>query len=170
MTCGEEKRVAIDASVLINLAILDRVELLGWIDDYRFVVPLDVLKEIERPRQRRRVDDALAADHLETYELTGTALLGRRTALLGQKKIGPGEAACLALAVEKGWLVACDEKGPFLRLALRLLGEGRLLNTIGLFLLGIRQGYWSVPDADQAKDILAENKHRMKLRTFQDLL
>jgi predicted nucleic acid-binding protein len=87
-----------------------------------------------------------------------------------REDLDPGEAACLALATEEGCLVACDEKGFFRTLGRKLLGEGRILNTPGLFVLGIQHGYWSVADADRAKDVLAENRYRMKIRTFRDLL
>jgi len=165
---GEERKVAIDASVLINLAIADRLELLAALDAYRFVVPLEALAEIRRPEQRRRVDMALDAGHLQALELTDIPILRRRARFL--REMGPGEAACLALVAEEGWLVACDEKGVFRRTAIHLLGEGRLLNTVGLFVLGIRQGYWKVADADRAKDTLAQNRYHIKIRSFRDVL
>jgi len=165
---GEEKAVAIDASVLINLAVVDQLGLLAALDRYRFVVPLDALEEIERPEQRRRVDAAIAAAHLHIRELTSPAVLERRAGFL--QEMDPGESACLAVAIEEGWLVACDEKRVFRRRALEHLGEGRLLNTVGLFVLGIREVYLSVADADHAKDVLADNSFRVKFRSFEDLL
>ncbi len=168
MAGGESVTVAIDTSVLINLALVDRLDLLGAVDGHQFKVPLDVLVEVEHPEQRQKVKVAIASGHLKSYKLTGTDLLSRRAEFL--QDMGSGESACLALAVEKGWLVACDEKRLFRRIAIQILGQGRLLNTVGLFLLGIRQGYWSVEDADRAKDLLAANRYRVKLRTFRDLL
>lgn len=168
MAGGEEKAVVIDASVLINLAIIDRVDLLAALGSYRFVVPLDALEEVVQREQRRRVDAAITEGTLRTRKLSEPSILARRAEFLRQ--MDPGEAACLALALEEGWLVACDEKRVFRRLALELLGEGRLLNTIGLFVLGIRHGYWRVADADRAKDVLAENRFHVKLRSLGDLL
>jgi predicted nucleic acid-binding protein len=168
LTDGEKQTVAIDASVLINLAIVGRLDLLRKLGEYRFVVPLDALEEVERLAQRSRVDAALERGHLSRVELAEPRVLARRAALLTE--LGPGESACLALAAERGWLVACDEKRAFRRIALHLLGEGRLINTAGLFVLGIRWGYWTVADADRAKDVLADNRFQMKLETFGDLL
>lgn len=168
MTDGEKQTVAIDASVLINLAIVERLDLLRAPGEYRFVVPLDALEEVERPAQRSRVDAALERGHLSRVELAEPRVLARRAVLLTE--LGPGESACLALAAERGWLVACDERRAFRRIALRLLGEGRLINTAGLFVLGIRRGYWTVADADQAKDVLARNRFRLQFQSFEELV
>ena len=60
--------------------------------------------------------------------------------------MGKGESACIAIAEQREWLVASDERGRFLRIAKERLGEGRILNTPGLFVLGIRAGLLSVED------------------------
>lgn len=106
MAGGEEKAVVIDASVLINLAIIDRVDLLAALGSYRFVVPLDALEEVVQREQRRRVDAAITEGTLRTRKLSEPSILARRAEFLRQ--MDPGEAACLALALEEGWLVACD--------------------------------------------------------------
>ena len=58
--------------------------------------------------------------------------------------LGSGEAACLALALQRGWLVACDERRAFLREARNRLGDGRILNTAGIYVLSVRQGLLTV--------------------------
>ena len=67
-------------------------------------------------------------------------------------------------------MLASDEKRRFLREARRLLGNERLLNTPGLFLLGIEEDYWTVSDADRAKEILERNRFRMRFRSFHDVM
>lgn len=54
--------------------------------------------------------------------------------------MGKGEAACLAIAQARGWMVACDERGRFLRHVRERLGEGQILNTPGLLVLGLGTG------------------------------
>ena len=160
--------VLADTSVLVNLAIVDRLDLLGALSGFDFCVPEEVVDEVRRPEQRRLLDQALHAGHLERARLTGLPVLDHYREL--RHDLGPGEAACLALAYAEGWSVACDEKRFFRREARRLLGEGRLLNTPGLFVLAIRQGYWTVSEADQAKEILERNRFRMRFRSFDELM
>jgi hypothetical protein len=57
--------------VPINLTHVGRVELLGRLSGYTFVVTPDVLAEILRPDQKRQVDSALAVGVLRTEELSG---------------------------------------------------------------------------------------------------
>ena len=157
-----------DTSVLINLAILDRIGLLGALTQLRFVIPGEVLAEVTKPQQRRRVAKALEAGLLEEVALDEPEPLARFAALRKQMKLG--EAACLALAVAKGWLFACDEGRVVRRKATRLLGKNRLLNTPGLFLLGIRTGFWTVDQADEAKAVLEAHRYRLKFGSFWELI
>jgi predicted nucleic acid-binding protein len=160
--------VLADTSVLVNLAIVDRLDLLGALAGFDFRVPEEVVEEVRRPEQRELLDRALRAGHLDRSRLSGVPVLDHYREL--RHDLGPGEAACLALAYAEGWSVACDEKRFFRREARRLLGEGRLLNTPGLFVLGIRQRYWTVSEADQAKEVLERNRFRMRFRSFDELV
>jgi predicted nucleic acid-binding protein len=81
-----------------------------------------------------------------------------------------GEAACLALAVHRGALVASDEKRAFKREAETRLGPGRILNTPGLFLIGIRRGLLTVEEADDLKRALESKRFRMKFDSFRELI
>jgi hypothetical protein len=64
MAGDEELTIVLaDASVVVNLAIVDRVELLASLRDHRFLVPLEVIGEVER--QRGVLDAALPAIGLE---------------------------------------------------------------------------------------------------------
>jgi len=162
---GEETTIVLaDASVLVNLAIVDRFDLLGALPGLRFRVPEDVVAEVQR--QRHVLDRAFEAGHLDRTSLTGIAVLDHFAKLRHQ--LGPGEAACLALAHERGWSVASDERRWFRKEALRLLGEDRLLTTPDLFRLAIRHDYWTVSDADEAKEILERNRFRMRFASFSD--
>ena len=160
--------VLADTSVLLNLAIVDRLDLLGALSGFDFRVPEEVVEEVRRPELRELLDRALRARDLERARLTGIPALNHYREL--RHDLGPGEAACLALAYVEGWSVACDEKRFFRREARRLLGEGRLMNTPGLFVLGIRQRCWSISEADRAKEILERNRFRMRFRSFDELV
>lgn len=83
---------------------------------------------------------------------------------------GRGEAASLALAATRGFLVASDERKVFLRQARQRLGEGRIVNTPGLFVLAIQRGTLTVADADAAKAVLETRSFKMKFESFAELI
>lgn len=67
--------------------------------------------------------------------------------------MGMGEAAGLALAATKGCRIASDEKKHFRRRAVELIGEERIVRSVGLLLEAIRQGRVSVAEADEARAV-----------------
>lgn len=160
--------VLVDACVLINLAFTDRLGLLGSLPPFEFLAPGETLGEVLRPDLRLRVNHALASGWLREARLEDPASLTVYAEL--RRGLGAGESACIALAAERDGLVASDEKRVFLREARRCLGEGRVLNTPGLFLLALRRGLLSVAEADEAKLRLEEQRFRMAFASFQDLL
>lgn len=167
MVRGEERTIVLaDASVLVNLAIVDRLDLLAALRSHRFLVPEEAVEEVER--QRDLLDRALAAGHLASIRLTGIPSLDLFRDL--RHSLGPGESACLALAASNGWSVACDERRLFRRTALRLIGEERLLTTPDLFRLAIDSRYWTVSEADAAKEVLERNRFCMRFRSFHDVM
>lgn len=165
---GETRTAVMDTSVLINFAIVDRIGLLGSLESLRFVVPREVLAEVRRPEQRKRVRAALRDGALHEVALDQPSELALFAGF--RDKMGLGEAACLAIAVSRDWLFACDEGRIVRSEATKLLGPDGLLNTPGLFLLAIRRGCWTVDDADRAKAILEENRYRMRFGSFRELL
>jgi predicted nucleic acid-binding protein len=165
-TGGEQTIVLADTSVVVNLAIVDRLDLLAALAGYRFVVPQEVVREVVA--QREPLERARAAGHVREVELRGIAVLDHVREL--RHDLGAGEAACLALASAEGWSVACDEKRLFRRMALALIGESRLLTTPDLFYLAIQQRRWTIADADAAKAVLEQNRYRMRFGSFHDLM
>lgn len=160
--------VLVDANVLINLAQVDRLALLGGLPDLRFCAPSEVLAEVVRAREKALVETSLERGHLGEVCLDGIAELALFTEL--RRIMGLGEAACLALAVQRGALVASDEKRVFRREAEARLGPGRLLNTPGLFLLAIRREILTVEEADELKRELESKRFRMAFGSFGELL
>jgi predicted nucleic acid-binding protein len=166
---GEELTVVLaDTSVVINFAHIDRLSLFGALRGYRFRIPEEVAEEVRRPEQRSLLQQALDAGYLGEVRLTGVATLHSFNAL--RKILGPGEAACLALAAGNGWSVACDERGACRREALRLIGHDRLFTTPDLLALAIRQGLWTVDEADQAKQALEQNRFRMRFGSLDEFM
>lgn len=167
MSCRRIVRtVVVDASVLINVLILSRLDLLGTTPDLEFVVPSRVVHEITRPEQAAELSLSLASGVLS--EIEGYDSSEWQSYVNLRKDLGAGEAACLALAASREWLVACDERGRFRRRAEELLGKGRIVTTPGLIVLAIRAGLITVDEADQMKATLEQHRFRMPFDSFRE--
>ena len=160
--------VVVDTNVLINLIHVGQLPLLSALPGYEFVAPDDVVSEITDPRQRGVLAASLAAGHLRQETIAALHELACYADL--RVIMGRGEAACLALAESRGWLIASDEKRPLRREVDRRLGPGRLMTTPGVFVLGIRARAITVEEADQAKAVLEGHRFRMPFRSFRDVV
>jgi predicted nucleic acid-binding protein len=158
----------VDANVLINLAQVNRLDLLGALPDLEFWSPREALCEVLSEPQKTRVAECLQRGYLREMLLTEMEDLAVFVDL--RQIMGMGEAACIALAVRRGALVASDEKRAFRREAEARLGPGRILNTSGLLLLGIRRGILTVGEADEMKEALERLRFRMTFESFRELL
>lgn len=154
--------------MLINLIHVGRLDILGSLRGYEFIVPPEVEAEVSVPAQAAALASAFDAGHIARVSFTGTAELEVYAELVDV--IGKGEAACLAMAVVQGWLVASDERRTFLRLAGERLGPGRVVNTAGIFVLAIRAGLLSVEEADDDKRALEGRRFQMRFTSFRDVL
>ena len=163
-----ETIIVTDANILINLIHVERLELLGVLSAYRFVVPDHVAVEITIPEQQQQLQGALDRHDLAQESLTTPEELALYAEL--HRVMGQGEAACLALAESRGWLIASDERRRFRREVFARLGEGRLVTTAGLFVLAIRAGILTVEEADQMKAVLEQRRFRMTFASFRDVL
>lgn len=141
--------VVMDASVLINLLHVRRLDLCSSLHNLEFALVEEVRREITRPRQRALVEASIRLGELRLEALSAIEELERFAALRGI--MGAGEAASLALAQSRGWMIACDEQRAFLREARARLGEARILNTAGLFVRAIREDMLMAEHIDDAK-------------------
>lgn len=168
MTLDPGSIVITDTSVRINLSHTGHLLLLGRTAGSNFFIPDEVLAEVTRPDQREFVDAALAASAFTLASIQSTEELAGYAELL--QILGSGEAACLALAACRGRIVASDEKRVFLREARFRLGEGRVLNSAGLYLMWIQKKLLTVDEADQAKRTLEANRFKFSFTSFRELI
>jgi predicted nucleic acid-binding protein len=159
--------VLTDTNVLLNLAHVDRLDLLAAFADLEFCVPSEVLVEVRSPVASGLVSDCLQCGRLREVGMTELADLALFSEL--RQILGIGEAACLALAVGRTALIASDEKRAFRREVLQRLGPGRLLTTPGLLLLAIRRGMLTIDAADDLKLTLERHRFKMSFRSFNEL-
>ena len=160
--------VITDATVLINFFHIGQLPLLGKIARYQFVVPLDVVAEVDEPAQAAALAGALEEGYLTELVIEDPATLGLFAEL--RSLMGRGEAACLAAAATSNHSIASDEKRRFKRKTIELIGEERLLRTEDLILCAIRDGLVTVAEADAFKATLAANRYAMAFASFGDLL
>lgn len=160
--------VLTDTNILLNLAIVDRLDLLGVFPDLRFSAPRTVFDEVLSPRERTRVERAVACGLLPEIafdDIDTLALFSRLLRIMEQ-----GEAACLALAVQQGAWVASDEKRAFRREAERLLGPGSIVTTPGLIVLAIRRQILTLEEADSIKKLLEQRRFKMTFGSFAEVV
>lgn len=162
--------VITDANILINFIKIGRLDILQKLRMYAFYIPEEVYKEITYPAQRLVLDRALAQGWLSKTEITDLNEL--RSYARYKRQMGDGEAACLAIATRRQWIMACDEQRKKLisKEVQRVLGTGYLLNTPGILLKAIREGILTVSQADAIKCSLAQNRFVMSFASFQDLI
>lgn len=160
--------VVTDTNILINLIHIGRLDLLGKLPPYSFVVPEEVIKEVREPQQAQALQTAISARLLVEVQLADPAELKLYADLI--QILGSGEAACLSLAQCRHWLIASDEKKKFRRETLARLGAGRVLNTPGILSLAISGAIITVEDADRAKAVLEQHRFIMSFASFRDVL
>lgn len=159
--------VVTDANVLVNLCHIDYLCLCEHLSAYRFVIPEEVLDEITLPSQRRSIDRAIKLKSIGLVSIDNIQALDLFAHL--RRIMGKGEAACLAFAHYQGCYLASDEKRIFKRKAIELIGQTRILRTEDLILSAIREGLITATQADQFKQVLAQNKYIMKFGSFREL-
>ena len=160
--------VLTDTNILLNLAIVDRLDLLGVFPDLRFSSPRVVFDEVLSPRERSRVDRAIACGLLPEIAFDDIDTLALFSQLL--RIMEQGEAACLALAVQHGAWVASDERRAFRREAERLLGPGSVVTTPGLIVLAIRRKILTLEEADEIKRVLEQRRFKMTFGSFAEVV
>lgn len=98
----------------------------------------NVLMEISEGAQARLVKRTLATgllQRVEVVEMPELRLYGHL-----KMRLDDGEAATLAIAANRGGLVASDEKRRFLKEAERFLGKSRVVTTVDLAIQAISYG------------------------------
>jgi len=148
----ETRVVVVDATVVIHLAKAGRLDLLGALEGWDFVVPGQVVEEVTYAEQAAALAAALAAGHLRRETSTDLAEIALYAEL--RDRMGKGEAACLAMAASRGWLLASDDRGrAFRRLVGERIGIDRLIDTARIADAAREQGVLSPDDARQIREL-----------------
>lgn len=169
MITPETRRVVVtDTCVLINLIHVERLRLLGALPGYEFVIPEHVYEEVTDQEQRQALDEALGQGSLKKEHITDLTSIELYASLRGV--LGSGEAACIAMAVTQGWMIASDEGRLFRREAIARIGEDRLLTTVRLYVMAINAGVLTIEEADRDKVVLETRKFKVSFTSFRELV
>ena len=160
--------ICTDACVLINLAHVSRLDLLGQMRDMVFHVPGEVKHEVTEPDQVKKVEAAIKDGTLR--ELKIVALEELKLLADYVEKFGKGESACLAVAIQRRWIIATDETKDR-RLSREIAAKGiKVINTPGILLKAIRSEMLSVEAADLIKAELEARRFKMSFNSFRELI
>jgi predicted nucleic acid-binding protein len=100
---GDDGRLLVvaDSSFLINFLVLDRMDILAGLPQFRFHVVNHVSAEIRYEDQRRLFQAAMDSGVVTEIEITET----REILLYDELRrfLGDGESASLAVAVNRQW-------------------------------------------------------------------
>jgi predicted nucleic acid-binding protein len=167
--------VVADTSVLINFLRIDRMDLIAA-HPASFIATDHVATEITDtyPEQQARYAAALNAAQITEQRIDDPAELEIFLRLAAKGRLGAGERAAIAVALNRGCALAIDDSRAIRRaLQEAALGENALsiLRTQDIVVELIRKGVVSVEAADAIHVDWATN-HRFKLKivSFQDLL
>jgi predicted nucleic acid-binding protein len=160
--------VVADSSFLINFLALDRLDILAALRQFRFHVLDHVLAEIRYEEQRRRLEAGMqrkVVEPLEIEDLDEIRLYDEFRQVLGD-----GEAACLAVAVNRRWLLAADEKGRFQRELFGRLGESYLLNTLGALVTAVQVRVLTIGEGEELREQLRRHRFDTGSRPLNEFL
>ncbi len=167
--------VVADTSVLVNFLRINRMDLIGA-HPATFIATDHVVGEIADtyPEQQTRYAVALNAAQITEQRIDDPAELEIFLRLAAKGRLGAGERAAIAVALNRGCALAIDDSRAIRRaLQEAALGENALsiLRTQDIVVELIRKGVVSVEAADAIHVDWATN-HRFKLKivSFQDLL
>jgi predicted nucleic acid-binding protein len=145
----------VDATVIINLIKAGHLELLSALEGWRFSVPDQVAEEVSDPEQAAALARAFEAGHLRRDSSTDPEEIAAYADL--KRRMGKGEAACLAIAVTRGWTLASDDRGrAFRRLLRERIGEGGVIDTPEIARIAQSHGLISAEEADRIRAIARE--------------
>jgi len=165
--------VVSDTDVLINFLRVGRLDLLCRHADYRIVITEHVRGTMGAPgevtdnAQLSVLDAAVSSGELEETSLTDPFEIGLFASL--NVFLGRGEAAAIAVAASRGWVVATDDRRAG-RESQSRLGANRRLTTPGILLRCILNGHLTVAEADTIKGQLATRRFAVRFSSFGDLL
>lgn len=168
---GRDRRaldVVADSNLLINFVKLGRLDLLERLPRYTFWVPDHVRREVHRRWQRQSLVRALARGALQPLEIVNLAEIALYQGY--RHVVGDGESACLAVAVHRRWIIGTDEKRRVRSLVIEALGEGHILNTLGVLVRSFQAHLITQEESQRLLAQLSRIGFEVGFDSFEDTL
>lgn len=149
----ERTPVVCDTCVLITFMEVGRFDLLRRHGTYRFMITNHVREEITDQDQSAMLEEVLQSNDIAELELTSPDELTTYAHL--RAFLGKGEAASIAAAQCRGYVVACDELRRTRREILSRLGPDRLLTSSDIIKACVNNRMLSQHDGDELQSELS---------------
>ncbi len=155
-----------DSSTLLNFLFVGRFDLVQALG-YRVRIVDAVYEEIQTAR--KELDALIKKGELRTLSFEGAAYMSRLASLLN-RGLDTGEAFTVAAAIERGAMVAMDDR--------RAIKKSReespglvVITSPDIIVANIKRGYLTVETADEIKAVWGL-KHRfsLKFQSFKELI
>lgn len=159
--------IVADANILINFIRINALYLLEALPDKHFGITPAVYEEILQGRGRERIDEAIRKEAIGVYRVEGVdalRLFSRYT-----ETLGIGEASCLALVKERGWVLATDDR-QCRRLAEKEIGVDRITGTVDILSEAIESDLLTIAEADHLLVLLEQENFRVRFKSFREIL
>jgi len=140
--------VVLDTCVLISFAQVHRFDILQDLAGVEFLTTEHVLEEITDEKQREEIELQIRSGLISIQKLINPATIQMYFEM--RRYIGPGEASCIALAIENNWIVGSDDKKKVPGLVSEHIGDNHLITTKQLLRRAIDQ---VIIDSEEAEDI-----------------
>lgn len=168
---GPSSIVIADTSVLINFLAIDRLDLIER-HGCRFLITDHVRHEVldHYREQFARLKTALERGILEEITLTDQGEVDTFVRLTSAGSFGYGECSAIAVAIQRGWTLAIDDKRASKEAAARC-PTLNIITTQDLMVSMIEGGLLTVAEADAIKDEWETHyKFKLTIQSFSELL
>lgn len=163
-----------DSSVLLNFLNIDRMDLIGS-HQPRCAATQEVVAEIQYLHQKERLEKAIGHGHLEVIAVTDPreVELFARLSAGPVRRLGPGERSSIAVALNRGYPLAMDDKravGPAQVLAAAESKSLIVYGTQDICLRLIGSGHISIAQADIfLVEWRTQHRFNLPIRSFAEL-
>ncbi len=162
----ETPLLIVDASTLVNFLFVGRFDLVRDLGHQVRIVDA-VYEEIQA--ERKELDELIEQDHLRTMTLEGDAFLNRLTSLIN-RGLDTGEAFTVAAAIERGAIVAMDDRRA-IKKSREESPDLAVVTSTDIIVAGIKSARISVEAADGIKaEWSLKHRFNLKFQSFQELI
>ncbi len=155
-----------DASTLLNFLFVGRFDLIQALG-YRVRIVDAVYEEIQSAR--KELDELIEQDEIRKLSFEGDAYMNRLASLIN-RGLDTGEAFTVAAAIERGGIVAMDDR--------RAIKKSReespgliVLTSPDIIVAGIKGAHLTVEAADSIKaEWSLKHRFNLKFPSFKDLI